>query len=84
MVTRFLSLKQLNVLHFAIKNKDFVEESISKLLKCGSIIDAEKPPEVINLLMVSRNSSGKKRLILDLRYVNSPVYLDKIKFEDWK
>ena len=74
MVTRFLSLKQLNVLHFAIKNKDFVEESISKLLKCGSIIDAEKPPEVINLLMVSRNSSGKKRLILDLRYVNNPVY----------
>ena len=31
-----------------LKNKDFVEESISELLKCGSIIEAEKPPEVIN------------------------------------
>ena len=68
----------------ALKNKDFVEESISELLKCGSIIEAEKPPEVINPLSVSINSSGKKRLILDLRYVNTHVYKDKIKFEDWK
>ena len=68
----------------ALKNKDFVEESISELLKCGSIIEAEKPPEIINPLSVSINSSGKKRLILDLRYVNGHVYKDKIKFEDWK
>ena len=63
---------------------DFVEESISELLKCDSIIEAEKPPEVINPLSVSVNSSGEKRLILDLRYVNGHVYKDKIKFEDWK
>ena len=68
----------------ALKNKNFVEESISELLKCSSIIEAEKPPEVINPLSVSINSSGKKRLILDLRYVNTHVYKDKIKFEDWK
>ena len=61
----------------ALKNKDFVEESISELLKCGSIIEAEKPPEVINPLSVSINSSGKKRLILDLRYVNGHVYKTK-------
>ena len=68
----------------ALKNKEFVEESISELLKCGSIIEAEKPPEIINPLSVSINSSGKKRLILDLRYANTHVYKDKIKFEDWK
>ena len=68
----------------ALKNKDVVEEPISKLLKCGSVIEAEKPPEVINPLSVSINASGKKRLTLDLRYVNSHVYKDKIKFEDWK
>ena len=28
--------------------------------------------------------NDKKRLILDLRYVNQHVYKDKIKFEDWK
>ena len=54
------------------------------MLKCGSIIEAEKAPEVINPLSVSINPSGKKRLILDLRYVNTHVYNDKIKFEDWK
>ena len=68
----------------ALKNMDFVEESISELLKCGSIIEAEKPSEVINPPSVSINSSGKKRLILDLRYVNDHVYKNKIKFEDWK
>ena len=53
-----------------MKNKYFVEESISELL--------------INPLTVSINSSGKKRLILDLRYVNTHVYKEKIKYEDWK
>ena len=46
----------------ALKNKDFVEETISKLVKCGSIVEAEKPPEVINPLSVSISSSGKKIL----------------------
>ena len=54
------------------------------MLKCGSITEAEKLPEVINPLSVSINSSSKKRLILDLRYVNTHVYKDRIKFEDWK
>ena len=54
------------------------------MLKCGSIIVAENLPEVINQLLVSINSSGKKHLILDLRYVNTHVYKVKIKFEDWK
>ena len=52
------------------------------MLKCGSVIEAEKP-EVINPLSVSINSSGKKCLI-DFRHVNTHVYRDKIKFEDWK
>ena len=51
----------------ALKIKDFVEESISELLKCGSIIEVEKPPEVINPLSVSINASGKKRRILELK-----------------
>ena len=31
----------------SLKNKDLVEESISELQKCGSIIETEKPPEVV-------------------------------------
>ena len=34
----------------ALKNKDFVKKYISKLLKCGSIIEADNLPEVINPL----------------------------------
>ena len=68
----------------AFKSKDFAEESISKLLICGSIIQAEKPLEVISQFSVSVNPSGKKRVILDLRYVNTHAYKDKIKFKDWK
>ena len=67
----------------ALKNKDFVEEPISKLLKCCCIIEAEKSPEIIIPHSASEYSSGKKRLILDLTYVNTHVYKDKIKFEDW-
>ena len=67
----------------ALKNKDFVQEPIFELLKCGSIIVAENLSEVINPLSVSINSSSKKRVILNLRYVNTHVYKDKIKFEDW-
>lgn len=35
-------------------------------------------------LSVSIQSSGKKRLILDLRHVNQYVWKEKIKFEDWR
>ena len=45
---------------------------------------SEKPLEVINPLSVSINYSVKKRLILDLRFVNTHICLDEINFEDWK
>ena len=35
-------------------------------------------------MSVSISSPGKKCLILDLRYVNTLVYKDKIKFKHWK
>ena len=33
---------------------------------------------------LSIQKSGKKRLILDLRYINKFLWKDKIKFDDWK
>ena len=62
------------------KKKDFAQESISELLKYGSTMEAEKPPEVINPQSVFINYSGKKRLILPLRYVNTHAYKNEIKF----
>ena len=49
------------------------------MLKIGSIKEVKAPPRVINPLSVSENSAGKKRLILDLRYINEHLYKDKIK-----
>ena len=66
----------------ATENVDFVCSSINNLLKTGSAVETRVAPEVISPLSVATSSSGKKRLILDLRYVNSHVYKEYIHFED--
>ena len=39
---------------------------------------------LVNLLTVSVDPSGEKRLILDLSLVNDFILKDNIKFEDWR
>ena len=68
----------------ALKEADFVSKSIETLLDSGSIIETSYFPKVVNPLSVSTQANGKKRLILDLRYINSHLYSDYIKFDDWK
>ena len=53
------------------------------MLETGRIIELSAPPKVVNPLSVSENSD-KKRLILDLRYVNAHVWKEHVKFEDFK
>ena len=48
------------------------------------MFEVQNKPHVINPLSVSTNSSGKKRLILDLRYVNKNLCKQSVKFEDWE
>ena len=38
--------------------------------------------DIVSPLTATKNSHNKPRLILDLRYVNSFVYKDKIKFDN--
>ena len=54
----------------ALKERVFVSEVIFNLIrnKCLEVLD--HPPAIVNPLSVSIQSSGKKRLILDLRHVN--------------
>ena len=54
----------------AIDNSDFVSDKIINLTDSGSVIDVPFKPIVVNPLSVAYNSSGKPRLILDLRFVN--------------
>ena len=62
----------------SLKNENLVLDSISEMLKIGSIKEVKGTPKVINPFSISKRSSGKKRLILDLRYINEHLYKDKI------
>ena len=66
----------------ALKDSLFVSEAISDLLrtKCVEILDHQ--PDIVNPLSVSIQPSGKKRLILDFRYVNLYVFKRKFRCED--
>ena len=48
----------------------FVESAIHSFLDLNCIEELMEPPEIINPLSVSKQKSGKKRLILDIRHVN--------------
>ena len=55
-----------------------------ELVKNSAVVEVSSIPRVVSPLSVSISSSGKKRLILDLRHVNQSVWKQKIKFEDWR
>ena len=68
----------------AIQHREFVAQAISDLLMAGSVVECGCAPTVANPLSVSVQASGKKRLILDLRYPIQFLIKSKIKFKDEK
>ena len=56
----------------AHKNSEFAEESIKGMLRAGTVKECLTKPKVLNTLSVS--TKGKKRMILDLRYVNNHLF----------
>ena len=66
----------------ALRNSDFVQDAIEKLLRNRCIVETVSPPRVVNPLSVSE---GKKlRLVLDLRYVNQFLQKQSFRYEDLK
>ena len=65
----------------ALRNIAFVTSSIRELLLDGRIKKMGSPT-VVNPLSVSTRGE-KKRLILDLRYVNTHTWKQRVKFEGW-
>ena len=55
----------------AFEHSEFVDSDLTDLISAGSIVECALPPTEVNLLPVALQSSGKKRLLLDLRYPNS-------------
>ena len=58
----------------ASANAGFVAEAISELLLTNHIFKRDALPHSVNPLSVSVQSSGKKRLILDLRLINKHLW----------
>ena len=54
------------------------------LLKTNKITEVNELPHVVNPLLVTVQNSGKKRLILDLRYVNKHIYKERMQSEDFR
>ena len=55
----------------SLQNRSLVEKEIQELLDNGCISEVIDCPEFINPLHVASQSSGKKRLILDLSHLNN-------------
>ena len=64
-------------------NSEFVSSSIQELIRTKRVVEVPFIAKVTSSFSVSSNK-GKKRLILDLCYVNRHVWKDKVKFENWK
>ena len=63
-------------------NSDFVTQQVDKLVKDGIVIELKSQPTVVNALTVAVNTTGKKRLVLDMRSVNPILNVPSFKFED--
>ena len=68
----------------SLSHADFVEGAIRDLVETGRVLHTRVPPRVVHPLSVSVQPNRKKRLILDLRYVNKFLCKMYVKYEDWK
>ena len=66
----------------ALANAGFVEETISELLLTNRVFETDAIPQNVNPSSVSVQSSGKKRLVLDLRLINKHLWKQRVKLED--
>ena len=66
----------------AYLKSEFVQASIDELLVGGCIKLRELKPHICSPLSVVANSTGKLRLVVNLRYLNKYLWKQKFKYED--
>ena len=66
----------------ALKYKDFVSQAVAELLRNGCVKKLESAPHVCSPLSVVVNTKGKKRLVINLRYLNQFLKKESFKYED--
>ena len=65
----------------ALQNEEFVSSVVVELVKGNCVVPCSECPLVCNPLSVVQNDSGKRRLVVDLRYVNQYLPDQKFKYE---
>lgn len=68
----------------AFQFPQFVSEAVASLVVTGAAMEVSKKPFIVSPLGVVPKGLDKLRLILDLRYVNSFLKVDKFKYESIK
>ena len=66
----------------ACKNSLFIQESLSELCTTGCAVEVSARPIICSPLSVVENSSGKKRLVINLRHLNHFLWKQRFKYED--
>ena len=66
----------------ALESAEFVTSTLSELLVNRCIHEVRDKPGICSPLSVVRNSEGKERLVLNLRYLNQYLYKESFKYED--
>ena len=68
----------------ALQNKEFVSQALVELELNRCIEHVPQKPHICSPLSVVSNSSGKQRLVINLRYLNQFLWKDKFKYEDMR
>ena len=66
----------------ALINTEFIDNSISELLESRCIHIVTGRPHICSPLSVVTNREGKKRLVLNLRFLNNFLFKERFKYED--
>lgn len=68
----------------AFMNVSFVDSAVHDLLQNHCVRSVDNKPHVCSPLIVVESSSGKKRLVINLRYLNMFLWKVKFKYEDMR
>ena len=68
--------------HSSLEHKDFVLEALQELEENQCIVKVQYPPHLCSPLSVAVNSQEKRRLVLNLHYLNQILWTEKFKYED--
>ena len=66
----------------ALVNTKFVTDAIIDLEKNRCVMEISNRPHICSPLSVVSNSAGKRRLVIDFRYLNQHLLKEKFKYED--